>query len=76
MLQFLSGTQSQFEETRPLSEGEYTFQFRFLVEIFPPYKCTHGPGENPFEAAMSTGGAASQILFCLLNTFVSYTCFL
>ena len=36
-----------------------------MDEIFPPYKCTHGPGEDPFEAVMCAVGAASQIS-CLL----------
>ena len=44
-----------------------------VVEIFPPYKCTHGPGEDPFEAVLCAVGAASQISCCLLKTFVSYT---
>ena len=34
------------------SEGEYILQYHFVDEIFPPYKCTHGPGEDPFEAVM------------------------
>ena len=73
MLQFLSRTQSQFEETRPLSEGEYTFQFHFVGEIFPPYKRTHGPEEDPFDTVMCAVGAASQISFCLLKTLDFYT---
>ena len=36
-----------------------------MGEIFPPYKCTHGPGEDPFEAVMCAVGAASQISCCL-----------
>ena len=43
------------------SEGEYILQYHFVDEIFPPYKCTHGPGEDPFEAVMCAVGAASQI---------------
>ena len=35
---FLSRTQLQHEETRPLSEGEYTLQNHLVGEIFPPYK--------------------------------------
>ena len=38
-----------------------------MDEIFPPYICAHGPGEDPFEAVMCTVGAASQISFCLLK---------
>ena len=39
---------------------------RFVGEIFPPYICTHGPGEeDPFEVVMCAVGAASQIS-CLL----------
>ena len=47
------------------SEGEYILQYHFVDEIFPPYKCTHGPGEDPFEAVMCAVGAASQISCCL-----------
>ena len=32
-----------------------------MGEIFPPYICTHGPGEDPFEAVMCAVGAASQL---------------
>ena len=32
-----------------------------MVEIYPPHICTHGPGEDPFEAVMCAVGAASQI---------------
>ena len=32
-----------------------------VVEIYPPHICTHGPGEDPFEAVMCAVGAASQI---------------
>ena len=39
-----------------------------MDEIFPPYKSTHGPGEDPFEAVMCTVGAASQISCCLSRT--------
>ena len=35
--------------------------FALWVRFFPPYKCTHGPGEDPFEADMCAVGAASQI---------------
>ena len=38
-----------------------------MDEIFPPYICAHGPGEDPFEAVMCTVGAASQISVCLLK---------
>ena len=38
---------------------------RFVGEIFSPYICTNGPGEDPFEAVMCAVGAASQIS-CLL----------
>ena len=49
----------------PLSEGKYCCTL--MDEIFPPYICAHGPGEDPFEAVMCTVGAASQISFCLLK---------
>ena len=32
-----------------------------MDEIFPPYKGTQRPGEDPFEAVMCAVGAASQI---------------
>ena len=54
-------------------EGEYILQFCFVGEIFPPYICTHRPGEVPFEAVMCAVGGASQISCCLLKAFVSYT---
>ena len=38
-----------------------------MDEIFPPYICAHGPGEDPFEVVMCTVGTASQISFCLLK---------
>ena len=31
------------------------------VRFFLPTHCTHGPGEDPFEAVMCAVGAASQI---------------
>ena len=40
---------------------------RFVGEIFPPYICTHGPGEDPFEAVMCAVGAASQISYLLIE---------
>ena len=47
---------SQREETILQSEGKYNLQFHFVGEIFPPYKCTHGPAEDPVEAVMCTVG--------------------
>ena len=35
------------------------------VRFFLPTHCTHGPGEDPFEAVMCAVGAASQISECL-----------
>ena len=35
------------------------------MRFFLPTHCTHGPGEDPFEAVMCAVGAASQIS-CLL----------
>ena len=49
--------------TIPLSEGKYCCTL--MDEIFPPYLCAHGPGEDPFEAVMCTVGAASQISLML-----------
>ena len=49
---------------------ECTLQVYWVDEIFPSYKCTHGPGEDFFEVVMCAVGAASQISFCLLKTFV------
>ena len=37
------------------------------MRFFLPTICTHGPGEDPFEAVMCAGGAASQISCCLLK---------
>ena len=54
-------TQSQLQETKLQSESKYTLQYLFVGEIFPPYKCTHEPGEDPFEAVMCAVEAASQI---------------
>ena len=61
MLQFLSGTQSQFEETRPLNERGYTFHFHI---------CTHRLWKEPFEAVMCAVGAAALISCSLLKTFI------
>ena len=42
--------------------------------FLPTYVCTHGPGEDPFEAVVCAVRAASQISCSLLKkTFVSYT---
>ena len=57
----------QLDDTKPHCEVN-TVYFCSVVEIFPPYKCTHGPGEDPFEAVMCAVGAASQISCCLLRT--------
>ena len=54
----------QLDDTKPHCEVN-TVYFCSVVEIFPPYKCTHGPGEDPFEAVMCAVGAASQISCCL-----------
>jgi len=42
-------------------------------EIFPPYICTHGPGEDPFEAVMCAVGAASQISYLLIEDSIFNT---
>ena len=60
-------------------EGEFYLLIRFVGEIFPPYICTHGPGEDPFEAVMCAVGAASQISECLwrmLFLIQNITCYL
>ena len=54
----------QLDGTKPHCKGN-TVYFCSVVEIFPPHKCTHGPGEDPFEAVMCAVGAASQISCCL-----------
>ena len=54
-------------------EGEYYLLNRFVGEIFPPYKCTHGPGEVPFEAVMCAVGAASQISHLLIEDSIFNT---
>ena len=41
-------------ETLPLNESTYCCTL--MDEIFPPYICAHGPGEDPFEAVMCTVG--------------------
>ena len=46
---------------------------RFVGEIFPPYICTHGPGEDPFEAVMCAVGAASQISYLLIEDSIFNT---
>ena len=43
----------------------YRHVLNLWLRFFPPYKCTHGPGEDPFEAVMCAVGAASQISSCL-----------
>ena len=56
----LSGTLVQLDETI-YKEKVNIFCLFALWMRFPPYKCIHGPGEDPFEAVMCTVGAASQI---------------
>ena len=41
------------------------------MRFFLPTHCTHGPGEDPFEAVMCAVGAASQISCCLLKSTFS-----
>ena len=68
----------QLDDTKPHCEVN-TVYFCSVVEIFPPYKCTHGPGEDPFEAVMCAVGAASQISECLwrmLFLIQNITCYL
>jgi len=54
-------------------EGEFYLLIRFVGEIFPPYICTHGPGEDPFEAVMCAVGAASQISYLLIEDSIFNT---
>ena len=44
------------------------FTVALWVRFFLPTQCTHGPGEDPFEAVMCAVGDASQISCCLLRT--------
>jgi len=49
------------------------------LRFFLPTHCTHGPGEDPFEAVMCAVGAASQISECLwrmLFLIQNITCYL
>ena len=49
-----------------------TVYFCSVVEIFPPYKCTHGPGEDPFEGVMcAVGLPLKSLVVCCLNDDVN-----
>ena len=48
-------------------------QYHFEDEIFRPFKCIHGPGEDPFEAVMCAVGAASQISYLLIEDSIFNT---